>query len=307
MGNVGQVLLRQILPGEVIVQVGGPGGVFAPAAKFADVVAEGGGADQGDVHLQPGLLGQLGGMYGHVVHADGMAGRIKGHAVPANAQQGGETVPENCPAKSGVFLGQAAACQLLRTGPMRVQQGVKGAEVPLLGQEPLQKLQIELHGGPLFCGDQGAGWIWEQACGQGFVAETKPPLLRLRAELVQNRSAERQQRAALGPLALELLHPLFKMTGLEQMEESPPVQAQTAGKGVGEAVYQWGQVKAFVHGRSSLVLIPPLCMPEGEKSTNWMTIASPIGLVFQSMDGVDQSNASGAVPDPEGATNVRLP
>ena len=104
VGDVGQILLRKVLPGEVIVQVGSPWSILAPAAEFSNVVAERGGAHQGNVYLQPSLSGQLRGVHRHIVHPDGMTGRIKGHAVPANAQEGGKAVPEDRLAKDGVFL-----------------------------------------------------------------------------------------------------------------------------------------------------------------------------------------------------------
>lgn len=79
------------------------------------------------------------------------------------------------------------------------------------GQEPLQNLEVKLHRLPLLGSGRGPGGVREKTGGQGLIAETEPALLRLLAELIQNRPAELQQLVALGAAALKLQHPLFKV------------------------------------------------------------------------------------------------
>ena len=144
------------------MQIGNPPGIPATAAEFSDVVAHGGGTDQGDVHLNSRLLGKAGGVDRHIVDADGVACRGEGHAVPADAQQGGEMVPGHQLPEGRILRPQTAGSQLLLVGPVQVQQGIEGAVQCLPTQKPLQHLQEECLCGTLCLGGSGTMRVGEQ-------------------------------------------------------------------------------------------------------------------------------------------------
>lgn len=70
MRDVLHAVAGQPLPGIIIVQIGNALCVRATAAELADIVAQGGRADERDVDGKPGFLRALGGQRGDVVHAD---------------------------------------------------------------------------------------------------------------------------------------------------------------------------------------------------------------------------------------------
>ena len=148
-----------------------------------------------------------------------------------------------------VLSGQAAVRQLLRRGPVGVQQRVEGAEDRFLSQKPLQDLQVKVHGAEGLLRGGWAGGIRKQTGGQGFVEKAKPALLRLGTEPVQDRPAKGQKLAAMGALPLKLQDAFFKPAAVQQMNQAPPVQPQTAGEAVAEGIHQRGEIKAFLHGK----------------------------------------------------------
>ena len=164
-GNIGDgryPVAFQPLPGEVIVQVGNAAGVRTPAAEFADIMAQRRRADQGDIHRDPRLKGLPGHMHGHMVHADGMGRRIKGHNFPPDAHQLDEIVIFHGFPEAGILLLDPAVNQFFFRGGVNIRQRIKGALLPADGVA--QQLQIK--GGRLLL-----------AGGHGLVAVLREHLL----------------------------------------------------------------------------------------------------------------------------------
>ena len=53
----------------------------------------------------------------------------------------------------------------------------------------------------------------------------------------------------MGALPLKLQDAFFKPAAVQQMNQAPPVQPQTAGEAVAEGIHQRGEIKAFLHGK----------------------------------------------------------
>lgn len=129
-----QAVLPEPLPGVVIVEVGDALGLRPPAAELAQVVAEGRCPHQGEVHRQPSLAGQDGGVQGHVVHPDGVGSRVKGHKFPAQGEQGQNMLFLGRLEEALVVCRRGAVVQALRRKGEQVHQGVEGVRPVLEGQ-----------------------------------------------------------------------------------------------------------------------------------------------------------------------------
>ena len=203
VGDLGQALLGEPLVREIIVQIRDPGGVFAAAAEFSEVVGQRGGADQRDVHGQAGLLRLPGDVQGQIVHADGVGGRVEGHGLPAQPHQRHEARRLHGPAEQRILLRDQAAGLLGLAQRRDVAQRIGGAAARLRLQKPVQHGQEELHRLRLRPAQGAPGRVREDAVGQLVVALPQPALLRFGAERVHHRPAPAQQLRAADPLRAE--------------------------------------------------------------------------------------------------------
>ena len=192
VGDGGAVVLRQPLVGKVVVEIGNPPGVGAPAAEFSGVVAQRRRADQGNIHGKPRGGGLAGRGQRHMVNADGMGCRVKGHHFPSNAHQQGEAGGPDRVEKPSIFLPDPAGAQLLLGQQGDVGQRVIGAAGPLLEQQPVQNGAVEPGGLLLGPGVGGAVGVGEKPVAQIAVKPQKPAALRFRRQSVQNGAAQLQ-------------------------------------------------------------------------------------------------------------------
>ena len=192
VGNGGAVVLCQPLVGEVIVEIGNPPGIGTPAAEFASVMAQRRSADQCHIHRKPCGGGLPGRGQCHMVDADGMGCRVKGHHFSSNAHQQGEAGGADCVEKPSIFLLDPAGAQLLMGQQGDIGQRVIGAAGPLLEQQPVQNGAVEPGGLLLGPGVGGAVGVGEKPVAQIAVKPQKPAALRFRRQSVQNGAAQLQ-------------------------------------------------------------------------------------------------------------------
>ena len=123
------------------MQIGYPGGVTAPAAEFADVVAQSRRADEGQVHREARLLCKQGRMHRYIVHADGVGGRVEGLQLPSQAQQRHQMSLAHRQPEARVFRRHIAVFLLLRFQGQKICQRVKFLHI--LRKQSFQHQQIQ--------------------------------------------------------------------------------------------------------------------------------------------------------------------
>ena len=141
MADVLHVVLAEPLPGIVIVQIGHPGGITAPAAEFADVVAQGCGADEGQVYREARLLCKQGRMHRHIVYTDGVGGGVKGLQLPSQTQQRHKMSLAHRQPEACVFGRHVAVFLLLCFRGQKVCQRVKFLHI--LRKQGFQHQQVQ--------------------------------------------------------------------------------------------------------------------------------------------------------------------
>ena len=245
MADVLHVVLAEPLPGIVIVQIGHPGGVTAPAAEFSDVVAQGCGADEGQVYREARLLCKQGRMHRHIVHTDGMGGRVKGLQLPSQAQQRHQMSLAHRQPEACVFGRRVAVFLLLRFQGQKICQRVKFLHV--LRKQGFQHQQVQ----PLPLRQLRRFTFRENTAAQPVVQLPQPclavagslqpgraeaPNAAAQIRLVTGKGQQRpeslrilQQRTGAGQLRLRQL--LCQCFGVEKLHDTPhfPPQTQLGG------------------------------------------------------------------------------
>ena len=182
MRDVLHAVAGQPLPGIIIVQIGDALCIRAAAAELADIVAQGGRADERDVDRKPGFLRALGGQRGDVVHADGVRSGVKRQKLPADAQHGHKMRGVQCGVEGGQLIGDTASV-------LRAVRGQIGQHIErriLAGEHAVQ--QLCQRGKHRFLRRGLIGGIGEQTVVQPRIQRGQPSGLRLRRKARQQRA-----------------------------------------------------------------------------------------------------------------------